>query len=300
MSSAAGGARRAARGVRGARRPRRLRRLRRPRRSRSSPATSCARWRRRGVAGLRHRAVRRGLGRAGRDGTRAAARAGSSPGSRTPTLIASCAASRSARSMRASTPRCVRAAVATAARAVGRATLRLVVDEGDTSHAGARGPDSARDGGPGHSARDPAYLVITLLEQGRADYECRSVAAHRRRQGGGAQRQRARDRARRCVRSSRAPNPGSSAPRDMARFGAGLARLLLPDYGARRPRGDAAAGRWSWCTTREASRVPWETLRVGDAHPALEGGLSRRYASETPDGGALERAARAGRRRCGC
>jgi CHAT domain-containing protein len=31
---------------------------------------------------------------------------------------------------------------------------------------------------------------------------------------------------------------------------------------------------------REASRVPWEVLRVGDVHPALGGGLSRRYASE--------------------
>ena len=31
---------------------------------------------------------------------------------------------------------------------------------------------------------------------------------------------------------------------------------------------------------REASRVPWEVLRIGDSHPALERGLSRRYASE--------------------
>jgi hypothetical protein len=31
----------------------------------------------------------------------------------------------------------------------------------------------------------------------------------------------------------------------------------------------------------EGSRVPWETLRAGDVHPALEGGLTRRYASDT-------------------
>jgi CHAT domain-containing protein len=31
----------------------------------------------------------------------------------------------------------------------------------------------------------------------------------------------------------------------------------------------------------EGSRIPWEALRVGDVHPALEGGLTRRYASET-------------------
>jgi CHAT domain-containing protein len=32
---------------------------------------------------------------------------------------------------------------------------------------------------------------------------------------------------------------------------------------------------------REASRVPWEVLRIGTMHPALMGGLSRRYASDT-------------------
>jgi CHAT domain-containing protein len=31
---------------------------------------------------------------------------------------------------------------------------------------------------------------------------------------------------------------------------------------------------------REASRVPWEVLRVGTTHPALGAGLSRRYASD--------------------
>ena len=31
---------------------------------------------------------------------------------------------------------------------------------------------------------------------------------------------------------------------------------------------------------REASRVPWEVLRIGTTHPALGRGLSRRYASD--------------------
>jgi CHAT domain-containing protein len=31
---------------------------------------------------------------------------------------------------------------------------------------------------------------------------------------------------------------------------------------------------------REASRVPWEVLRIGEVHPALGAGLSRRYASD--------------------
>jgi hypothetical protein len=66
----------------------------------------------------------------------------------------------------------------------------------------------------------------------------------------------------------------------MARFGDGLARLLLPDSVRdglvtmrRRPLVLVHDG--------EGSRIPWETLCVGDVHPALEGGLTRRYASET-------------------
>jgi CHAT domain-containing protein len=76
-----------------------------------------------------------------------------------------------------------------------------------------------------------------------------------------------------------ARNPGELPRREMERFGSGIARLMLPraireglDAMSRRP--------LVILHDREASRVPWEALRIGDAHPALERGLSRRYASE--------------------
>jgi hypothetical protein len=65
----------------------------------------------------------------------------------------------------------------------------------------------------------------------------------------------------------------------MARFGTALARLLLPasvrdglETMQRRP--------LVVVHDAEGSRIPWETLRIGGAHPALEGGLTRRYASD--------------------
>ena len=51
--------------------------------------------------------------------------------------------------------------------------LRIVVDEGDAPATARREP--RRRGDPGR--RDPVYLVVTLVEQGRADYECRSSKA---------------------------------------------------------------------------------------------------------------------------
>jgi CHAT domain-containing protein len=66
----------------------------------------------------------------------------------------------------------------------------------------------------------------------------------------------------------------------MARFGAGLARLLLA--ASVREGLEAMKSRPLVVVhDGEGSRIPWEALRVGDVHPALEGGLTRRYASET-------------------
>jgi hypothetical protein len=170
-----------------------------------------------------------------------------------------------------------RAAVATAAR-LSDPSLRLVVDEGDAAHSGTRGLDVA-PARPRAQRADPAYLVITLLEQGRADYECRSAlltAGAKAAVLGGSMRL-----ARKALRAQLArAESGQLGPRDMARFGDGLARLLLPDSVRdglvtmrRRPLVLVHDG--------EGSRIPWETLCVGDVHPALEGGLTRRYASET-------------------
>jgi pimeloyl-ACP methyl ester carboxylesterase len=128
------------------------------------------------------------------------------------------------------------------------------------------------------SGVDPAYLMVTLADHGRSEHECRSsllTAGAKAAVLSGA------------VRISRASlrdllaqaDPGVLTNRDMARFGAELARSLL----SRSVReGLGAMGRRPLVIVhdREASRVPWEALRIGNGHPALERGLSRRYASE--------------------
>ena len=168
-----------------------------------------------------------------------------------------------------------RAAVATAQRLSGN-ELRFVVDEGEAAQAAAV-PPAARHADT--VRRDPAYLVMTMLEQGRSDYECRSsllTAGAKAAVLSGTLRV-----SRKALRAHLSPaESGQLAPRDMARFGSGLARLLLPatvreglESMRQRPLVVVHDG--------EGSRIPWEALRIGELHPALEGGLTRRYASET-------------------
>ena len=128
------------------------------------------------------------------------------------------------------------------------------------------------------AATDPAYLLVTLAEQGRGAFECRSsllTAGAKAAVLSGA------------VRVGRSEldarlgggSPGEMSGREMARFGTAIGRLLLP---ATIRDGLEAMSRRPLVVVhdREASRVPWEVLRIGDSHPALERGLSRRYASE--------------------
>jgi CHAT domain-containing protein len=170
-----------------------------------------------------------------------------------------------------------RAAVAVAARLSGP-ELRIVVDESDAGHGAAR--ESAAMPARARSLRaDPAYLVITLLDHGRAEHECHSALLT-----AGAKAAVLGGRVILSHRTLRAQlaraESGQLEPRDMAHFGDALARLLLPEpvrdglaTMRRRPLVVVHDG--------EGSRIPWETLRVGDVHPALAGGLTRRYASES-------------------
>jgi len=125
---------------------------------------------------------------------------------------------------------------------------------------------------------DPAYLLVTLVEQGRSTFDCRSsllTAGAKAAVLSGV------------VRVGRSEldarlgggSPGEMSGREMARFGTAIGRLLLP---ATIRDGLEAMSRRPLVVVhdREASRVPWEVLRIGDSHPALERGLSRRYASE--------------------
>jgi pimeloyl-ACP methyl ester carboxylesterase len=167
-----------------------------------------------------------------------------------------------------------RTAVAAAARLSG-AGLRIVVDEGEA--AATRAPDAAAVRQAALRS-DPAYLVVTMVEQGRGAYDCRSSLLT-----GGAKAAVLAGTVRVTRRELRAhlakAESGQLGPGDMARFGTALARLLLPasvrdglETMQRRP--------LVVVHDAEGSRIPWEALRIGDAHPALEGGLTRRYASD--------------------
>jgi hypothetical protein len=123
------------------------------------------------------------------------------------------------------------------------------------------------------------YLLVTLVEQGRSEYLCRSsllTAGAKAAVLSGAVRV-----PRKALRAHLSPaESGQLGPSDMARFGSGLAQLLLPEsvregLAAMQPRPVVVVH------DGEGSRIPWETLRAGDVHPALEGGLTRRYASDT-------------------
>lgn len=145
-------------------------------------------------------------------------------------------------------------------------------------------PVSAAATHPGRSVAapakdDPVYLLVSLAEQGRSDYlcSCSLLTAGAKAAILGGRSAVARSELRSLL--SRA-GPDSLAGRGLARYGEELARLLLPatvrdglEAMIRRP--------LVVVHDREASRVPWETLRIAGVHPALEGGLSRRYASES-------------------
>jgi hypothetical protein len=165
---------------------------------------------------------------------------------------------------------------AVAARLAGE-DLIVVVDE--------VAPTIDRPGAPRRPPRrraatdlDPAYLLVSLTEAGRSEHECRAslltAGAKAAVLSGSVRVNRAE------LRETLAlAGPGTLTARGLMRFGTALARMLLArpvreglESMSRRP--------LVIVHDRESSRVPWEILGVGDAHPALGHGLSRRYASE--------------------
>ncbi|MCJ7452854.1 MAG: hypothetical protein MUO39_10345, partial [Steroidobacteraceae bacterium] len=115
---------------------------------------------------------------------------------------------------------------------------------------------------------DPVYLLVSFSDQGRSDYQCSSSLLT-----AGAKAAVLSGRvtvARSALRSllSRA-GPDSLTGRALARYGEELAKLLLA--GSVRDGLEAMIRRPLVIVhDREASRVPWETLRVAGIHPALE------------------------------
>ena len=125
---------------------------------------------------------------------------------------------------------------------------------------------------------DPAWLFVSLQQAGRAAWDCLSslltagakaaVLSGTVRVGGPELRE--------LLARAR---PGRLSTRDLARYGRDLAQALLPDA-VREGLGHTLRRPLVIVHDREASRVPWEVLRIGDVHPALAAGLSRRYRSD--------------------
>jgi pimeloyl-ACP methyl ester carboxylesterase len=168
-------------------------------------------------------------------------------------------------------------AATVAARQLARDDLRIIVDEWAVAPAVAPAQE-ARAARRDALRNDPAYLVITLIDQGRAGHECRSAlltAGAKAAVLSGVV-----PVARKDLRTQLArAESGQLGPRDMAGFGTGLARLLLP-ASVREGLEGMKTRPLVVVHDAEGSRIPWEALRIGDVHPALEGGLTRRYASE--------------------
>jgi hypothetical protein len=160
-----------------------------------------------------------------------------------------------------------------------QADLALLVDEVDASASvppakPARTTPSSRSAAP----RDPAYLLVSMTTAGRSGYECRSsllTAGAKAAVLSGT------------ITLSRADllqhieplETGAATTRDLARIGTALARTLL-STSVREGLEAMVARPLVIVHDREASRVPWEVLRVGTTHPALGAGLSRRYTSD--------------------
>jgi CHAT domain-containing protein len=177
------------------------------------------------------------------------------------------------------------AALAKAARAFVRtwqdAAIRLVVDESLPAAPVARParPRSSELAQAAARRADPCYLLVTFESGSRGAMTSRGsllTAGAKAAVLAGAARF-----TRRELDDLLAPlEQGLVTPRDLARIGAQMARLLLAPS-VREGLAALAARPVVVVHDREASRVPWEVLRAGTSHPALAGGLSRRYASDT-------------------
>ena len=125
---------------------------------------------------------------------------------------------------------------------------------------------------------DPAWLFVSMQEAGRAAWDCSSslltagakaaVLSGTVRIGAPALRE--------LLARARPERLGA---RDIARYGRDLAQALLAGP-VREGLGHTLRRPLVIVHDREASRVPWEVLRIGDAHPALTAGMSRRYRSD--------------------
>jgi len=171
----------------------------------------------------------------------------------------------------------VRAARALAAEVAG-GTVEVFVDEVATQAARPPATGRLRAAAKRSAASDPAYLLVSMQEAGRGEIECRSsllTAGAKAAVLSGTVALRRAD----LLRQLAPLEAGTVGHRELARVGTALAHALLP--------ASVRAGLETMQSRplvvvhdAQASRVPWETLRIGASHPALAGGLSRRYTSD--------------------
>jgi len=149
--------------------------------------------------------------------------------------------------------------------------LALLIDEVDAAATAprkkpARATPSSRTVAPG----DPAYLLVSMTPAGRNTYECRSsllTAGAKAAVLSGAVTLHRAD----LLQHIEPLETGAATTRDLARIGTALARTLLPTT-VRQGLETMLARPLVILHDREASRVPWEVLRVGTTHPALGAG----------------------------
>jgi hypothetical protein len=159
--------------------------------------------------------------------------------------------------------------------ALSDAGLELVVDEADVAPAQL----PRRTGTASRVARhDPAYLLVTFEEDGRSDYRCRTALLTAGAKAAVLSGTKTLSRA--TLQRQLAPlESGRAGPHDLARIGTALARSVLAPT-VREGLAEVGSRALVVVHDRDASRIPWEVLRIGDAHPALAGGLSRRYVTD--------------------
>ena len=177
--------------------------------------------------------------------------------------------------------------------------LQLVVDEAAPAGPAAAPtatPTAAPAAGRGAPTpapprrHDPAYLLAGLEVRGRGQYACRTALLTAGAKAAVLSGTTTFSHAE--LQRQLAPlEQGTATSRDLARIGAALARTLVAQT-VREGLEAMLARPLVVVHEREASRVPWEVLRIGDTHPALGAGLSRRLQSEAltvarwSDGGA--------------
>ncbi len=155
------------------------------------------------------------------------------------------------------------------------ADIALLVDEVAVTSVNVTRP---RRGAAAPSAHDPVYLLVSMAAAGRHDLECRAsllTAGAKAAVLSGTMTVRRAE----MLQQIESLESGAATSRDLAQIGDTLARTLLPAT-VREGLEAMHARPLVLVHDRESSRVPWEVLRIGTLHPALESGLSRRYASD--------------------